>query len=80
MITNCLCLELAYEGIIGDHTFLIVPEVLFETSVRLDPAQKIESHGLDISLGTGSISVDMEVVQLLLEKWKELRRSREPGW
>ena len=59
----------------GKHTFLFVPQVEFATSVRLDPRQQVERHGLDISFGAGNANLDIEVVQHLLDVLKKLRQS-----
>ncbi|KIP10738.1 hypothetical protein PHLGIDRAFT_22173 [Phlebiopsis gigantea 11061_1 CR5-6] len=63
--------------IYGKHTFLFVPKIEFATSVRLDPRQQVERHGLDISFSAGNAELDIEVVQHILDVLKRLRQADE---
>ena len=59
---------------VGKHTFLSVPQIAFATSVRLDPRQQLEQHGLDVSFSAGDASLDIEIVQYILNILKKLRK------
>ena len=60
---------------VAKHTFLSVPQIAFGTSVKLDPRQQIERHGLDVSFGAGDVSLDMEIMQHILDILKEHQKT-----
>ena len=64
---------------IGRHTFFAIPQVAFATSVRLDPRQQVERHGLEVSFGSGPVTLDLQVVQHILDILKAQRKPSEDG-
>ncbi len=53
------------------HTFVVIPNIAFTASVRLDPSQKVERHGLETSLSSDAASLDIDVVQYILKQLKK---------
>ena len=52
-----------------------MPKVKFSIAVRLDPRQQIERHGLDVSLSSEAVAVDIDILQHVLKMFKV---DREP--
>ncbi|KAI0702885.1 golgi-body localization protein domain-containing protein [Cytidiella melzeri] len=71
---GCLATRLLLEQVEGYHssTFLSIPRIKFSTSVRLDPRQTIERHGLEVSLSAGEAAVDADVLHHVLNIVKQL--------
>ncbi|KAI0347243.1 hypothetical protein BDW22DRAFT_1322640 [Trametopsis cervina] len=58
------------KGVVSGH-FLSAPNIKFSTSVRLDPRQQIERHGLEVSLSAGAMSIDVDLLQYVLKTVKQ---------
>ncbi|EKM59200.1 uncharacterized protein PHACADRAFT_169675 [Phanerochaete carnosa HHB-10118-sp] len=76
-VASDVLLEELKSPIRGRHAFFAIPQVAFATSVRLNPRQQVERHGLDISFGAGPVNLDVEVVQHILDILKALRKPSE---
>ena len=54
-----------------------IPDIKFSTSVHLDPRQRVEKHGLEVSLDAGTASMDVDVVRYLLDTLKQAKVEKE---
>lgn len=59
------------EDYLPKQNVLSVPRIEFLTSVKLDPRQRIERHGLEVSFSAGATSVDADVLVHILKVIKK---------